>query len=252
MSRQSEGPSPVTHSEPVSLGEFCRRFREPSRGRILFYLLSVQAAAQIAGPYFTPFMLGPMRLSYATYAILIGVAFMAKALAMPAMGRVAMRFGTHRLLWLGGLGIVPIAGLWVLSRSFWFLFGVQVLSGITWAAYELAMLLLFFEIIPPRERTSVLTSFNLANSIATAAGSLLGGGLLALLAKQPEAYLLLFALSSSARVLTLLALWRIRAPAGEREETSHAPDNDLGAVVVLPSSGPERPDLEQPSWRHAA
>ncbi len=71
------------------------------------------------------------------------------------------------------------------------------------------MLLLFFETIEPDERTSVMTTFNLANALATAAGALLGGGLLAVCGKTQQIYLLLFALSSAARALTLIALVQV-------------------------------------------
>jgi MFS family permease len=110
---------------------------------------------------------------------------------------------------LGGLGIVPVSGLWLISNSFAFLLLVQVIAGVTWAAYELAMFLLFFETIRAEERTSILTSYNFANSMATVAGSLLGGALLATCGKTEQVYLSLFALSSVARALTLFALLRV-------------------------------------------
>jgi MFS family permease len=215
LASQSEPRPQANGHRQVSMAEFFTRLRRAGDGRLLFYFLSVQTAAQIAGPYFTPYMLGPMQLSYATYVSLIGISFAAKAFSLPAFGRFAHRFGTRKLLWLGGLGIVPISGLWVISNSFPFLVLVQVLAGVTWAAYELAMLLLFFETIRPEERTSILTTFNFANSLATAAGSLLGGGLLVWLGKSQQAYLLLFALSSAARALTLFGLARVPRPAEE-------------------------------------
>ena len=165
----------------------------------MIYLLSVQAAWQIASPYFTSYMLGPMHLSYAAYVTLIGVSFAAKAVALPACGKLAHALGTRRLLWVGGLGIVPIAGLWLISNAFWFLLLVQIAAGVTWAAYELAVFLLFFETIRPEKRTSILTLFNFANSVATVTGSLLGGAILAFGGKNQQMYLLLFALSSMAR-----------------------------------------------------
>jgi MFS family permease len=117
---------------------------------------------------------------------LIAISFAAKAVTLPAIGALANRFGTRQLLWLGGVGIVPISGLWLISNSFAFLCVVQLLAGITWAAYELAMFLLFFETIRPEERTGMLTNFNFAHSLATAAGSLLGGALLWGLGKNAE------------------------------------------------------------------
>jgi len=209
LAKQRE-PEPIPNGHrSVSMLEFIRSFRSSGDGRLLVYLLSVQAAAQIAGPFFAPFMLRSLGMSYVAYVSLIAISFGAKALALPAIGALARRYGTRKLLWIGGVGIVPISGLWLVSNSFAFLCVVQVLAGVTWAAYELAMFLLFFEAIKPEERTGMLTNFNFAHSFATAAGSLLGGGLLWGLGKQPETYLLLFALSSLARALSLIVLWRV-------------------------------------------
>jgi MFS family permease len=230
LASQSElAPLALGHAH-VSMREFFGRFRRAGDGRLLVYLLAVQAAAQLAGPYFTPYMLGPMGLSYVQYVTLIAVSFAAKAVALPALGSLAERCGTRRLLWLGGIGIVPISALWLVSDSFAFLIGVQVLAGTTWAAYELAMFLLFFETIRPAERTSMLTNFNFAHSLATALGSLAGGALLLVLGKHSQTYLLLFALSSAARALTLVGLRHV--PSGRAAR--HVPAAAASKVILRP------------------
>jgi MFS family permease len=235
LASQSE-PRPLANGHrSVSMREFFGRFRHSAGGRLLFYLLAVQAAAQIAGPYFTPYMLGPMQLSYASYVTLIAVSFAAKALALPACGTFAKRFGAQKLLWLGGLGIVTVSGLWLISNSFVFLLGVQVVAGVTWAAYELAMFLLFFETIRPEERTSVLTTFNFANAVATVSGSLLGGALLAWCGKSEETYLLLFGLSSAARALSVIALARVP----DFATTAHLPSRRAAVQPAAPAPGVE-------------
>ena len=82
----------------------------------------------------------------------------------------------------------------------------KVIAGAVWAAYELATFLLLFETIPEQERTSVLTTFNLANAIAMVCGSLLGGGILHAMGTNQTAYLALFAVSGVLRIFTLLLL----------------------------------------------
>lgn len=215
LASQSE-PQPLPNGHrAIPPAEFVRRFRASGDGRLLVYLLSVQAAAQIAGPYFTPYMLRSLEFSYVSYVALISVSYVGKAVALPALGRVAVRWGTRKLLWLGGVGIVPISALWLISNSFAFLVFVQLAAGVAWAAYELAMFLLLIESIPAQERTGMLTNFNFANALATVGGSLVGGALLFGLGKQPETYLLIFAISSVARAGTLALLWRVPGPAHE-------------------------------------
>ena len=206
---QSEPVPPGDDHRHVPIGEFLRRIRSSGEGRLLVYLLAVQTAAQIAGPYFTAYMLGPLKFSYASYVLLIGVSFAAKAIALPAFGSLAHRWGARRLLVVGGIAIVPLSGLWCVSDNFYWLCCVQIAAGAAWAAYELAMFLLFFETMPAEERTSLLTTFNFGNALATVAGSLLGGALLAAFGKTHFVYLVLFALSTAARGLSLFVLARV-------------------------------------------
>lgn len=215
LASQSEPVPPTSDHRHVPLRQWLGRLGGGADGSLLVYLLSVQTAAQIAGPYFTPYMLGQLEFSYARYVLLIGTSFAAKIVALPALGTLARRVGARRLLWLGGVSIVPISALWLVSDSFIYLILVQVAAGASWAAYELAMFLLFFETIPEEERTSVLTTFNLANAVATVAGSLVGGAVLAALGESRGAYLAIFGLSSTARLATLVFLVKVPEVAGK-------------------------------------
>jgi MFS family permease len=245
---------------------------------LVLYLLAVQTAVQISGPYFTPYMLAQRKLTYLSYMVLIGIGFLGKVLALPMWGRVAHYAGARRLLWIGGTAIVPVAALWIgadlfaawetqvsvavaghtvlvpLSGEMAYLAGVQLISGIVWAAYELAMLLMFFEAIPCQQRASVLTFYNFGNAAALVLGGLIGATILQAGHELHGAYLVLFGASSLARLGTVVLLWR----APERRVVNVRPATrviavraDEGAVErpILPSlserprtgAGPQRP-----------
>jgi MFS family permease len=209
LSLQSEPRPMPTEPRRVSPVELVRRLRGGPDARLLLYLLAITVTAQIAGPFFTPYMLGEVRFSYVEYMILMGTSYAAKIVVMPALGRLAHRYGAQRLLWIGGIGLVPLSAFWLVSDSFTYLFGIQVIAGCAWGAYELATFLLIFETIHEEERTSVLTLFNLANAVLTVGGSLLGGALLKALGQDHDAYATVFAASAAARALTLLLLFRV-------------------------------------------
>lgn len=186
-------------------------------------------------------MLKHIRFSYYQYVALIAASYATKALALPALGKLARRIGTQRLLWIGGLSIAPVSALWLVSGAFGYLVFVQIAAGLAWAAYELAMFLLFFEAIRDEERTSVLTTYNVGNAVAMALGALLGGGILRLIGEAPSTYLLIFGLSSIARLAAMVFLVRvpgtgaIELPVGMR------------VLGVRPSLGSiDRPILAQP------
>jgi dihydroxyacid dehydratase/phosphogluconate dehydratase len=59
-----------------------------------------------------------------------------------------------------GKTIAPLTLFWLVSADIPYLVGVQVIAGASWAAYELAVVLLFFETASHRERTGVVTAYN--------------------------------------------------------------------------------------------
>jgi MFS family permease len=242
LASQSEPTEGRFKDELIGLREWTGRLRGDAGARLLVYLLAVQVAVQISGPFFTPFMLSDseLGLSYLHYMLLVSIGFLGKVVSLPLWGLVAHRIGARRLLWIGGLGIIPVAGLWVVSQHFLFLAGIQAVSGLVWAAYELALLLMFFESIPKHERTSVLTYYNLGNALAMVTGGLAGGCLLKLLGEGHTAYLTLFACSTLARLSTVLLLVRVpdfrpRVVVPAVRTIAMRPDDSTMDPPILPS-----------------
>lgn len=209
LALQSE-PVPIPpDARWLSLHETWQRFSQGTMGTFLVFAVAVQAGVYVAGPYFNPYILKVLNWEYRDYAVLLGSSFVAKFLCLPLWGRFAHRAGAWSLLWIGSVGIVPLAAGWNVSSNFWWLLGLQLFAGAAWGAYELALVLLFFETIPSRERTSILTLYNLANSLAIVVGSALGAGLLKAGHVSPEAYHWVYAASTVLRFGALGLLWKL-------------------------------------------
>jgi MFS family permease len=178
-------------------------------GRVILYVLAMQLACQISGPYFTPYMLGHLQLSYLGYVTLICVAYLARIAAAPTWGRVIEKIGVNRLLWMSGLGIVPMAFLWGLSDSFVYLIILQIVSGVVWGAYELSNLLLIIEAIPAAKKINVLTVYNFVNALAIMGGSIIGGYLLTAFGGGYHAYFVVFLASTLARIMAPVILVKV-------------------------------------------
>lgn len=207
LASQSEPRRAMARGEKLRFCGLASGFARGSAGRLVAYLMAVQVAVYFSGPYFAPFIFRELHLSFADYTCLVGVSFVAKAICSPLYGRLAGKIGSRGLLQIGGLGIVPVAGMWLFSDNYWYLLGVQALAGATWAAYELAMALVFFDAVPRGTRMSVLAFYNFGNASAQVLGALLGGWTLAQLGESYDAYHLLFGLSSCGRFAALALLW---------------------------------------------
>lgn len=206
---QSDAPEITKQHEHIGVLALLGRLAKGRELRLIHYLLVAQFTVQVSAPYFNPFMLRSLELSKGDYLLMVATLFASKSLFLPLHGHFARRYGARRLLMVAGVGVVGLSAAWVISPSLWFLVPLQVVNGAVWGAWELAVFLLMLETIPDRERTGVLTVFNLLNCMAMVIGSLAGAFLLHAMGAGREAYLTLFVISSVFRLAALPALWSI-------------------------------------------
>ncbi len=195
--------APVRSNKSKSAGKISEANVGISGVRLLSYLVAVQLMVQISGPYFAPYMLKQLEFSYSQFVTILAVGFLSKIIALSFWGRFTRRYGAKRLLWTGGVGLVPLAALWIISDNMYQLALVQALSGVMWAAYELGFFLMFFETLPIEKRTRMLTYYNLASMIALCSGAFIGAAILRFLGGDQAAYWVLFGVSSIGRLLAL-------------------------------------------------
>lgn len=250
LTMQSDSSSTLATAETVGLRQIVRNLRENEGIKLCVYLFAVQVAVQIAGPYFSPFMLAHLEMSYAQYMLLVALGLVGKVLSLPLLGKLAHQWGPRALMWIGGAAITPLSGMWLalhwVEQPMVYLAVVQLVGGVAWAAYELAFFLMFFETIPRHERVSVLTLYNFGNALATVTGACIGAVALAMLGETSDSYLLLFGLSSICRVLALVFLARvprmhIEVVVPAMRILSLSPSEDAGLDRPVLPSIPDKP-----------
>jgi len=204
-----EIPGVAHQRRRLTLKEFLSRFRDGSVvGKYVLYLAVAHGSAYVAAPFFTPFMLKELQLSYAEYVTLIAASFAGKAASYPTLGKLANKFGVQKLLLFSGIAVMPLAGFWIVSDNFLFLLVLQIFAGVAWAGFELATVLYVFNIIKVEERTSVLSYVNVLQSTMMTVGSLIGGAILLSFEKSYVGYMIIFLLSSALRTLTIVPLFK--------------------------------------------
>jgi len=202
LGRHTEQPQWIVDIQPVMESEQPRS-TDSSIVRVVMFFAAMQFAVFVSGPFFTPFMLRSMGIDYWSFMFLIVLGYVGRVLTLQLAGEVARRWGTGRLLWLGSIGLIPLAGLWWFYDSFLFLIVIQLLGGVAWGFYELAMSLVFMELIPRVHRPRILSMFGLLNAVAMVGGSLVGGLVLQLMDNQVGGFMTVFLLSTVLRALSL-------------------------------------------------
>ena len=232
--------------------------RSVSGLQLLAYLVVVQGMVQISGPFFASYMLEELNYSYAGFVTMLSIGFLAKVAALSWWVTVAHRWGAKTLLWIGGVGIVPMSALWIVSQNFLWLACVQVLSGSLWAAYELGFFLMFFEALPVQQRTRMLTYYNLANTTAWCTGALVGAWLLKSYDSSLTGYHVLFGISSLGRLAALTLLWGVHLRAvpvirlGVRILGIRTASATLDTPILNTLTDPMTPDVEAPELKSIA
>jgi len=195
-----------------------RELGEGQAGRLVAFLCSFMFGLQVAGPYFIPYMLEALGFSYGQFLVVMAAGVLVKAVLLPAIGRLGSRLGHWQLLRYSSLAIVPLSLLWLPSAEVGWLVAVQLVAGTCWAAYELSVALLLFEVAGDRIRGNVIAIYNLGLALATVGGAACGGLLLRHFGETREAYAAVFVASCLARAATVPLLLRIRGREGSRSD----------------------------------
>jgi hypothetical protein len=209
LARQTDVPAAASPAGRERLRDAAAALGRSRALPLLAYLLCAQLASHVASPFFTPYMLERLALSYGAYVGLTAASFLARIAVLPLLGQIAQRRGARALLTFGGVCIVPLPILWNVSSELPWLFAVQLVAGTAWSAYELAVMLLFFEALDREARLGLLALYNLGNALCMLGGSLIGAWLLRHAAPDGSAYALVFTVSTLARLAALPLLRRV-------------------------------------------
>ncbi len=222
--------------------------------RLLSFLVLMQFAVYISSAFFTPYKIKMLEFDYAQFSVLVIMSYIGKVSSLGLAGRLAVKWGAYRLLLFGALGIVPMAGLWSVSTNFYYLAMVQFCSGLMWACYELAMVMVFVEMIPRNKRLRYLSRYNVANSAAMVLGTAVGAALFAWFGQAYLAYIGVFICSSVCRLLVISTFpWQFGSTSGRRETQNTAPRSflfsssfeQLGRSILRPwQSMVQRPTID--------
>ena len=213
LRNQSEDKGCLKSHRRLSLMECVQTLRSGAEGHTIRFLLWVTVAVQFASPFFTPFMLKKLELSYGAYMVMVAGSFLAKIFTFRTLSRAARNMDPYKLIKIGLTGAALSPALWLVSDNFHYLLLTQVVGGACWALYDMGVTLVLFGAIRDEIRTSILSFYNFASAFMICVGSGIGGQILSAFGETTAAYYGIFAFSTCARLLCFFAFQKAEAAA---------------------------------------
>jgi MFS family permease len=206
LSKICEPSSPATERKGHdSMLKIARGLFSTNIGMFIMLCALMNFTATVAGPFFAPYMLVDLKMSYIVYTILNSVAGLATVGSMTWWGKRIDKAGSIKVLKITSL-FVPFVPLgWVPLHSLWWLIIMQLFSGFAWAGFQLSSGVFIFDAAPARNRTRYIALYNSLIYIGVSVGSLVGGIVTPHLPPIMGSYFLsIFAVSGVARLAVAL------------------------------------------------
>ncbi|MCB0359250.1 MAG: MFS transporter, partial [Bdellovibrionales bacterium] len=135
--------------------------------------------------YFSLYMLRDLGLDYDEYALITAAAMLGQFFVFSRWGELADLFGSKKVLTVCGFGVAVVPFLWLVDGGVWYLVVIQLLSGLSWAGYNLATATFLFDAVTPGKRARCSAYQTMCVSIFVLVGSLVGSGIISLGAGHP-------------------------------------------------------------------
>jgi len=162
----------------------------------------------IPGPFFNVYLVVNLKASAAMVGITAITSTVSSLLVQRRLGRLADRWGAHRLQLISGL-LIPILPLaWAFIRAPWHVILINIVSGALWGAYGLASFNLLLELTPQEGRARYSAMYQIFVTLAMAAGAAVGSWMV-----TQWGYTAIFVTSAIGRlVAALLFAYFVRKP----------------------------------------
>lgn len=165
---------PAIHDQ-FSFADFVRRSPWANFGRFTLYAAVFLAATNIAGPYFTPYMLNDLKFDYVEFTLASVAFILAQAGVIHNWGKVADRFGNRKVLAVTGLSLPFVPCLWLVSGHVAWIIAIQLAAGFIWAGFYMSVANFLFDAVTPAKRARCVAYYNTLTNFGLLAGALTGG-----------------------------------------------------------------------------
>ena len=175
LNKMYEPPFRVIDEAKFTFIEFIRKIRTSNFTRFVFYVASMLFCVNLAGPFFSVYMLRDLRMNYPTYTLVVMASTITTIVVMDRWGRNADIFGNIKVMRLCSFFIPLVPMLWLFSHNVVYLVIIQVIAGFFWSGFNMAVSNFVYDAVTPPKRTRCIAYFNVINGIAVFFGATIGG-----------------------------------------------------------------------------
>jgi len=198
------GQIPPPTQRPLQLPVLLRDLRKlPALTALIATAVVWNFFLNVPGPFFNVYMVENLKASATMVGIAAITTTVSSLLVQRRLGKLADRWGAHRLQLISGLLIPILPFAWVFTRSPWHVIPINILSGVLWGAYGLGSFNLLLELTPQEGRARYSAAYQFFVTLALAAGALVGGWMV-----TQWGYTTIFVTSAIGRLLAALLFAR--------------------------------------------
>jgi hypothetical protein len=170
--------STTIEKAPLTFVNFIKDTRKSHLGTFILFVSLYTFSVNLAGPLFASHMLTDLKFSYITFTAVVSCEYIARILSLTFWGRLVDKTGSLKILSQVSYVIPLVPILWIFSPNFFYLIGVQLLSGVVWAAFDLSVQTFIYKATQPNQRLRYIVYYRSLTSFSVALGSITGAFML--------------------------------------------------------------------------
>ncbi len=198
--------------EPVDEVNVFRDFRRISRNHKFRTFLKIyflfQFGLMVAGPFFVVQLLENLKASYLWLSLLSVTTGLSTLMVLKKWGSLCDQFSHRSVIVLTSFGISLIPFLWLFASEPAHVIPINVLGGVMWGGFNLALFNYLLEISPSGRRPAYTAIFWTVVGLANIVAPLMGGYIADYFASYEYNLKILFFLSFAFRLTAAFLFWK--------------------------------------------
>ena len=175
VSKMDELPIKGEQESSVTFLKFLKKIDTSEFGRFVFGASIFRWAVYIGSPFIAMYLLNDLHFTYMQFTLIMLTPSVASFLTINQWGKLCDKIGTKRITVIGAYLIGISSIMWLFSKDFKYIFIINVINGIGWAAFNLASSNYVFDASMREEVVSYSAYYNLFLGVAVVLGGITGG-----------------------------------------------------------------------------